>query len=100
MSSNIQRKCPNCETWNNGVVAHCKSCNTLISPEKIKQKRLQEREQEEKEKPLDKMDVYLKSLKENDNLLIKAIFTILYSVWFIFMLIVSIVVYTVALTPG
>ena len=100
MKSNIERKCPNCQTWNRGEQEHCRSCNTLISPKKIQQKRVQKRIQEQKDKPLDKMDIYLKSLKENENIFIRIFFAILYSVWFIFMLIVSIVVYTVALTPG
>lgn len=100
MQSKVERKCANCGHWNIGDHELCQFCNAPISPERIIKSREQKRVNEEKEKPLDKIDVYLKQLKEHPNFFIRMLFKVVYSTWVVFMLIVSAVVYFVALTPG
>jgi hypothetical protein len=100
MQSKIERKCATCGRWNKGEIEYCSFCNAPISPEKIIASRALEREEVESQKPLDKIDVYLKKLKEHPNFIVRILFRIIYSTWVVFMLIVSAIVYVVALTPG
>ncbi|MCT4581560.1 MAG: hypothetical protein N4A35_09100 [Flavobacteriales bacterium] len=100
MESKIERKCSNCGQWNVGNQEFCQFCNAPISPKKIIETREEKRVKEEKEKPLDKIDLYLKRLKDHPNFFVRVLFRIVYSTWVVFMLIVSAVVYFVALTPG
>ncbi len=100
MESKIERKCSNCGQWNVGNQELCQFCGAPISPQKIIETREEKRVKEEKEKPLDKIDIYLKRLKGHPNLFVRILFQIVYSTWVVFMLIVSAIVYFVALTPG
>ena len=100
MESKIERKCASCGRWNVGKVDNCQFCNEPISPEKIIATRAEKREEVEKQKPLDKIDIYLKKLKGHPNFFVRILFQIIYSTWVVFMLLVSAIVYIVALTPG
>lgn len=100
MTSKVERKCEHCDTWNIGDHDNCKNCGKPIKPEKIIESRADLREQKEAAKPLDKIDVQLKKLKEHPNLFVRILFKVVYSTWVIFMAIVSAIVYVVALTPG
>lgn len=100
MESKIERKCSSCGKWNNGAIENCIFCDAPISPKKIIETREKERKASEANEPLGKIDIYLKGLKEHPNFFIRILFNIVYSVWVVFMLIISAVVYFVALTPG
>lgn len=100
MESKIERKCSSCGHWNIGNIASCNFCNAPISPNNIIETRANQRVVEEEQKPLDKIDVYLKKLKNHPNIFVRIPFLIMYSTWVIFMLITSALVYIVALTPG
>ncbi len=100
MQSKVERKCTSCNKWNIGEHENCQFCNAPISPEKIIESRAQKRQEVEEQKPLDKIDVYLKKLKEHPNFFVRILFKVIYSTWVVFMLIISAVVYFVALTPG
>jgi hypothetical protein len=100
MQSKIERKCTSCGQWNIGDVESCQFCNAPISPKKIIETRAKERKEVEEQKPADKIDVYLKKLKEHPNFFVRILFRVVYSTWVVFMFIVSIFVYTVALLPG
>ena len=100
MESKIERKCASCNKWNVGERENCEFCNAPISPEKIISSRAQKREEVESQKPSDKIDLYLMKLKEHPNFFVRILFQVIYSTWVIFMLIISAVVYFVALTPG
>lgn len=86
--------------WNVGDIDLCKFCNNPISPKVIIKNREKERINKENNKPLDSVDLYLKKLKQHPNIIVRTMFFIVYSVWVIFMVVISIIVYCVALIPG
>ncbi len=98
MANKIERKCPNCGTWNTDV-DHCTNCNTLINLALIEEKVWEERKEEE-EKNKDKIDLFIEKYKKHPNILLRAMFYSVYSVWLIVMGIGSFLAYLIAWTAG
>ena len=79
----VEIKCKQCNTWNTDS-HYCKNCNAVISMEE--EVRLETEKQAEliRNKPKTKTDVFLEKWKNHPNLILKAIYYILYSIYFIF----------------
>lgn len=96
----MERKCKACGTWNKKNVDHCISCGILISPEKIEQERRDAYEKEQQLRPPNKVDLWLERISNSKNPFVKVFYYIFYSIWFILMGLITIVIYLVAGTPG
>lgn len=84
----IERKCPNCGTWNQDN-DYCSSCGTLISPIIIEEEREKEREERRKNAPLSKTDIFINNWKNSRFLLLRWLYKILYTISVIFIGIAS-----------
>ncbi len=78
----VQRKCPNCGTWN-GDEDYCVSCNTLLSPVIIEEKREEEREKR-RYRPPTKFDLFIERWKNSKYWAMRILYKILYTIGMIF----------------
>ena len=80
----LQIKCKNCKTWNTDV-DYCTNCNAVISMEE--EARLEDEVHRIKieNQPDSKIDKLIKKYKNHPNFIIRGIFYIFYSVYFIVM---------------
>lgn len=81
-------KCSNCGTFNTNK-DHCESCGELINP-KLKreisnQKRLEQREDEERNRVKGKFELFIERNRNHKNIFIRLFFQFLYGIWFIVM---------------
>lgn len=95
----IQRKCPNCLTWNDEE-SHCKSCATALAPELIREKKDKIKEAIITERPPNALDRIVDGMRYSRWLPIRAIFWMAYSVWLVLFAIVSFFIALIAWTPG
>ena len=80
----LQIKCKSCKTWNVDV-DYCINCNAVISMEE--EARLEDEVIAEaiRNKPKSKLDLVIEKYKNHPNIIVKGIFYIFYSVYFIVM---------------
>ena len=83
MSAMIQRKCSNCGTWN-GDVDYCIKCNSVVSLEEEDRIRTAKFIEEQKNRPKDKLDLLIEKYKNHNNIIVKGIFYIFYSIYIVF----------------
>ncbi len=93
------RKCPNCKSWNTGV-DYCTSCNHLLNYQIRLEQEQEQRESDWRNREKDKMDIYLAKFKNSSFWPVKALYYVLYSIWFILFTLVSFFIYMVAAGPG
>lgn len=99
MSVKTNRKCPKCGLWNENQ-DYCTNCNQLLNPVKIRIKEDTKRKEEFSTKPPDQIDKFINQFKESKFFFIRWIYYVLYSIWFVFGVIVSFILYMVAGTVG
>ena len=93
------RKCPECSTWNTDS-DYCGNCGRLINPYlEIKQEN-EQREAAIKNRTKDRVDLFLEQFKQSRWWAVKALYYLLYSVWFLLFGLVSFFIYMVAAGPG
>ena len=95
----VERKCPKCGEWNNNE-EYCTQCGQLLNPVKI---RIQEDVEQKKAfsaKPPDKLDIFLQKFKHSRFFLFRWLYYVLYSIWLVFGVVVSFILYMVAGTVG
>lgn len=95
----MERKCKSCGTWNNDE-DHCTNCGALISPIKIEEERRTTYEKQQQLRPPNKVDLWLEKISKSKNPLVLFFYYIFYSIWFLLMGLVTIVIYLVIATPG
>lgn len=95
----MQRKCPKCGTWN-GSEDNCISCGEVLNYSLIRKKEDTKRIEAFSSRPPDWFDKFLHNFKNSKYILIRAVYYMLYSVWFLFALLVSSFLYMVAAGPG
>lgn len=95
MSTNIQRKCSHCGTWNKNV-DYCSNCNQPISLQEIEKKAAKVKAIIAKNKPKDKIDLAIEKLKHHPFFLVRWIFTIVQGIFLVFMAIGSLIAYFIA----
>ncbi len=84
----IERKCPNCETWNSDN-DYCTKCGTMISPIKIEEERERVREEIRQNAPLSKTDIFINNWKNSRFFLVRWLYKIVYTISVIFIGIAS-----------
>ncbi|MGJ8661621.1 MAG: hypothetical protein ACSHXL_06260 [Bacteroidota bacterium] len=95
----IERKCPNCHSWN-GENDNCINCGYLLSPELIEIKREEIREEIRQTKPLPPMDIFLEKWKNSRFWLLRILYKIIRTIAFIFLGIASFFAYLAASPNG
>lgn len=78
----VQRKCPNCNTWNNDE-KYCTTCNTLLDPIQIEEEREKQREVI-RQNSTSKFDEFLHKWEHSNYLFLRILYKILYTIFFIF----------------
>jgi len=79
----IEIKCRACKTWNTNA-DYCVNCNAVISMEEEARLETEKYVQVLRNKPKSKLDLFIENWKNHPNFILKAIFYVLYSVYFIF----------------
>jgi predicted amidophosphoribosyltransferase len=92
-------KCPQCQTWNEGV-DYCHNCRHLLSHELQREQELEKLRQEEQQRPITRFYNYLNRLKASGSRIDKLKFRLLNSAWLIFLVLVTALIALVALAPG
>jgi ribosomal protein L37E len=81
-------KCGNCGTFNTNK-DYCENCGALINPklkrEKSDQKRIDDREEEDRNRVKGKFELFIERNRNHKNILIRLFFQLLYGIWFIVM---------------
>lgn len=95
----LERKCLYCNTWNKAN-DFCINCGKAISPAQLNKERLIEKTEKDKQNVPTKFDLFLAKIKTNTNPFIKIVYYILASVWAVYVLILGIILYLAAATPG
>jgi hypothetical protein len=95
----LERKCPNCNTWSNNQ-DYCPHCKQAISSNAIGKLEEKNRVEDIAKRPPTKLDILVNRMKYSKYWLVRAGFYIGFSVWTIFMLILSFFMWLIALTPG
>jgi hypothetical protein len=79
----IERKCRKCGTWNKDE-DYCNNCGAVISLKEEERIETEIKIQEEKNKPKDKIDLFVEKYKNHNNIIVKGIFYIFYSIYLVF----------------
>ncbi len=92
----VERKCKTCNTWNKDN-DNCTNCGALISPSRLREIFIKKRNKRNENLPPDKFDVFLNKWKNSNNLLLKGLYYIFYSILSVFFGIAFLIAYLVAL---
>ncbi|MCX6181362.1 MAG: hypothetical protein NT150_05510 [Bacteroidetes bacterium] len=95
----ISKRCPKCHTWNNDR-DYCEQCNQLLNHETARKIEVEQQEQQHLNREKDSVDIFLHNMRHSRYIIIRAVFYLFYSVWFVFTAIVSLGVAIVAAGPG
>lgn len=79
----VEIKCRSCNTWNKDV-DYCVNCNAVISMEEEAKIEAEIEAEKIRNIPKSKFDVFVEKWKNHPNILLKAVFYVFYSVYFIF----------------
>lgn len=93
-----ERKCGNCGEWN--TVSVCTSCGSELDPKKIRVQKIRAVQEEKKLEPKLKMDIFFAKWKATRNPFLKLGYWIGYSIWTIYMGIISFILLFIAWGPG
>jgi len=94
-----QRKCPKCGHWNQDE-HQCTECGYALTARLLHDEYIEKLEKEDSEKAPSKIEIWLNQLKQHDNVLVRMFYYVLFSIWSIYMFIVSVFVFIIATTPG
>ena len=95
----IQRRCPSCGAWN-GDEDNCTHCGQVLNPKLIRDKQDAAREERRKKERPSQLDEFVESWKNSRWLLLRGLYWVAYSVWFVIFSIVSFFLVLIAGTPG
>lgn len=96
----IERKCPECGTWNVGPVEKCKACGATLNPETRLKEDEAAREKKRLALPKTKFDELLDSIQQSENLFVRVAYVILKGVWFVYWVVLSFILWIIAVAPG
>ena len=85
--------------WNTNVT-HCSNCGAILDPHLQLKRENELREEAVRNRTKDKVDLFLEHFKTSRWWLVKGLYYVLYSVWFLLFTIVSFFIYMVAAGPG
>lgn len=95
---NTERKCSNCGTWT--FKTPCDSCGQELDPVKLQQAKKEVQEAEKALEPTPKLDAFFLKWKSTKNPIFKIFYWIAYSVWLVYLGIMSFILFMVAWGPG
>ncbi len=96
----IERKCRNCKEWDRDGNVICQHCGHPLAPDLIIEKNSEERKKKAEEKPPSSLEIFLNSIKNSENILVRIIYRVLRTVWVIYMAILSFFLWLIAISPG
>lgn len=79
----LQIKCRKCKTWNDGG-DYCKNCNAVISMREEERLETEIKKEIERNKPKDKIDLFIEKYKNHNNIILRGIFYLFYSIYLVF----------------
>ncbi len=94
----VERKCPECGTWNN--VDICTNCGADLNPKRNRVKKIREVQKKKEEEDPSKLEKILAQWKNTKNPFLKIAYWVGYSVWMVYMAILSAIAFMVAWGPG
>ncbi|MFT7155026.1 MAG: hypothetical protein ACI8Q1_000025 [Parvicella sp.] len=94
-----QRKCDNCNVWNTDSI-RCEACNHPLIAEELHREFVEHLDKEFDNKEKSKFEIFVNKMKESSNVLVKGTYYFFFSLWTIYMFIVSVFVFIIATTPG
>lgn len=94
----VERKCNNCGAWN--TVDTCSSCGTDLNPKRVRIKKIRAVQEEKEAQGLPKLEQFLLNWKNTKNPLFKMTYWIGYSVWVVYMAVLSFIAFMAAWGPG
>ena len=94
----IERKCGSCGNWSDADV--CTRCGVDLNPKRLRVKKIREVEEKKKAETPEKLEAFLIKWKEAKNPFFKMTYWIGYSVWMVYMGILSLIAFMVAWGPG
>lgn len=95
----VSRKCPKCNTWNDDN-DYCSNCGHLLNYAMQLQKEEQERTEARKQRIPDPLEQFFQRWKASRNVLIRAAYYVVYSVWFLLFAFFSLLMSIILLGPG
>ena len=93
------RLCPDCKIFTEDN-DYCSQCGKLINLEKIRASELKKRTEEIQNIQPDELDRWIDKFKHSRFILVRMTYTVLHSIWFVFMAIVSFFMFLTAAMPG
>tara|TARA_B110000211_G_C13739375_1_gene403857 strand:+ start:199 stop:489 length:291 start_codon:yes stop_codon:yes gene_type:complete len=93
-----ERKCDSCGAWNTKTT--CETCGNELDPQKIRIKQVSNIQEEKALEPTPKIEKFLENWKQTKNPLYKLFYWMAYSIWFVYMGIISFILFMVAWGPG
>lgn len=95
----MERKCHKCSTWNTDN-DFCTNCGEAISPKEVLKKEQVQKDLKAQLIPKGKVDVLLNKFKNSKNPFVKVLYVVCFSLWTIYMAIMTFFLWFVALGPG
>lgn len=95
----VQRKCSECQTWNNDV-DFCSNCGTIVSSVLIEEQREISRENRRKNAAPSGLELFIEKWANSKYFLLRLLYKIVYSIVFIFFAIASFFAYLAASPNG
>jgi hypothetical protein len=92
-------KCSSCKTWN-ADVEFCAYCGAPLSARQLNIQYRNQIDEEDKKRPPSKLELYIARQMKSENMLVRGLFYLLYSVWVVYMAVVGFFVYLIIGTPG
>jgi ribosomal protein L37E len=99
MNTETNIKCKNCNTWNVNL-DYCSNCGQAISAKVLTKIEDKKREEIRKNKPKDKIDIWLDNLKHHRFWIVRLFYYFAYSVAMIFYLIAGFFAFMIATFNG
>ncbi len=96
----IERKCPECGTWNTSGEAHCVSCGAVLDPHLRIETEAKQREERRLSVPRGRLDAFVDRFKASRNPFVKALYLVLSALWFVYWVIMSFILWAIAAGPG
>ena len=94
----VERKCGQCGTWNAEDI--CISCGTDLNPKRVRIQKIREVQKKKEEEGPQKLEIFLSKWKNTKNPLFKLAYWGGYSVWMVYMAVLSFIALMAAWGPG
>ncbi len=94
----VERKCSKCGAWNKLDV--CSGCGNELNPKRIRIQKIREAQEKKSQEEPSRLEKVLENWKRTNNPFLKLAYWIGYSVWVVYMAILSFIAFIIAWGPG